>query len=149
HRYANWFPNVRGWRGVVLDLGESYEYPLSSLEKPCAINCRVLIESFRGNARIAGSSDAVVRASGRETVRSFHQPEADQASKQTPLELIQQGNEIIIRTNQDRGIGRLQVSSDLDITVPLASSIEARGRVGDFDIQNVNGSVDIASDNAG
>ena len=35
------------------------------------------------------------------------------------------------------------------ITVPIGSSIEGHGRTGDFDIQTVNGAVDISSDNAG
>ncbi len=142
-QHSNWLPTVRGWRGVVLDLGESYQYPLASVEKPCPKNCRVTIESFQGNARISGASDTVVRASGRESVRSFRQTEADQASKQTPLELVQQGDEIIIRTNQDRATGHLRVISDLEITVPTDSSIEAHGRYGDVNIQNVNGSVNL------
>jgi DUF4097 and DUF4098 domain-containing protein YvlB len=44
---------------------------------------------------------------------------------------------------------RTRVTSDLELTVPMGSSIEAHGRQGDFDIQNVNGAVDISSDNAG
>ena len=147
--YATWFPSGRALRGVVLDMGESYDYTLPSGEKPCAKNCRVMIESFRGNAKITGTSDATVKVSGHETVRSFQQSEADNANKETPLELIQQGDELIIRTNQDRVSDHAQVSSDLEITVPAGSSIEAHGRYGDFDIQNVAGAVDINSDNAG
>ncbi len=140
HRYANWFPV---WRGVVMDFGASYEYPLQSVEKPCAKNCRVVIENFRGNARISGSDETVVRAAGRETIRSFQQPDADRASKQTPLELIQQGNQIIVQTNQDRAPGPARVSCTLEITVPSDSSIQAQGQFGDLQIQNVKGSVDL------
>ena len=147
--YAQWFPSSRALRGVVLDMGESYDYTLNSAEKPCAKNCRVMIESFRGNAKITGASDGTVKVTGHETVRSFQQAEADTANKETPLELIQQGDEIIVRTNHDRVSDRAQVSADLEITVPAGASIEAHGRVGDFDVQNVNGTVDINSDNAG
>lgn len=147
--YASWFPSGRALRGVVMDMGESYDYTLTTAERPCAKNCRVLIESFRGNAKVSGSADATVKVSGHETVRSFQQAEADTANKQTPLEVIQQGDELIIRTNQDRVSDRAQVSSDLEITVPAGASIEAHGRYGDFDFQNIGGSVDINSDNAG
>lgn len=148
--YATWFPTGRAWRGVVMDMGENFDYTLAPSEKPCAKNCRVLIENFRGNAKIAGSKDATsVKALGHETVRSFQQADADNANKETPLELIEQGDQIIVRTNQDRVSDRMRVSADLDITVPAGSSIEAHGRWGDFDIQNVNGAVDINSDNAG
>ena len=147
--YASWFPAGRAWRGVMVNMGEPYDYTLAAVEKPCTKNCRVLIESFRGNARITGADETSVKANGRETIRSFQQSDADNANKQTPLELVQQGDQIIVRTNQDRVSDRTRVSSDLEITVPAGSSIEAHGRTGDFDVQNINGSVDISSDNAG
>ncbi len=147
--YATWFPSGRALRGVVMDMGESYDYTLSPSEKPCAKNCRILIESFRGNAKVTGTSDTTVKITGHETVRSFQQNEADNANKVTPLELIQQGDELIVRTNQDRAGDRAQVSADLEITVPAGASIEAHGRYGDFDFENVAGAVDINSDNAG
>src|SRR5579864_2266931 len=148
--YASWFPAGRAWHDVMAGMGDSYDYTLTAVEKPCAKNCKVLIESFRGNAKITGSKDATtVSASGHETVRSFQQNEADNANKETPLELVQQGDQMIVRTNQDRVRDRTQVSSELEITVPLGASIEGHGRLGDFDIQTVNGTVDISSDNAG
>ena len=148
--YSNWVPVSGAWRGIVRGMGESFDYTLASQEKPCAKDCRVLIESFRGNARITGSADATtIKVNGHETIRAFQQSEADRANKDAPLELIQQGTELIVRTNQDRASDRAQVSSDLEITVPAGVSIEAHGRYGDFDIQAVNGNLDISSDNAG
>jgi hypothetical protein len=150
HNYSSWFPTGHALRRIAINMGESYDYTLAPVEKPCAKNCRIVIESFRGNAKISGSADAAtVKASGQETVRSFQQTDADNANKQTPLELIQQGDQIIVRTNQDKVSDRVQPTADLDISVPLGSSIEAHGRYGDFDIQSVNGNVDINSDNAG
>ena len=70
-------------------------------------------------------------------------------TSETPLELMQQGDQLIVRTNQDRVNDDLRVSSDLEITVPKGASIEAHGRYGDFDIRDITGSVDITSDNAG
>ena len=147
--YTSWFPAGSVWRGVVRGMGEPYDYTLTPAQQPCQNNCRVMIESFRGNARITGTSDAVVRVNGHQTVRSFQQSDADSANRQTPLQLVSQGDELIVRTNQDRVSDRLQVSDDLEISVPAGASIEAHGRGGDFDIQNINGSVDITSDNAG
>jgi len=149
-RHVNsWFPTSNAWRRIVVNMGESYDYTLAPVDKPCAKNCRVLIENFRGNAKITGTSDNTVKASGQETIRSFQQVDADNANKQTPLELIQQGDQIIVRTNQDKVSDRAQPSADLEITVPAGSSIEAHGRYGDFDVENIDGNVDINSDNAG
>jgi DUF4097 and DUF4098 domain-containing protein YvlB len=149
HNAPSWFPTRNAWRRVVLPMGESYDYTLAAVEKPCAKNCRIIIENFRGNAKITGSTDMTVKASGQETMRSFQQAEADSANKQTPLELIQQGDQIIVRTNQDKVNDRVQPNAELEISVPEGSSIEAHGRYGDFDIQNINGNVNINSDNAG
>ncbi|HLG96881.1 MAG TPA: DUF4097 family beta strand repeat-containing protein [Bryobacteraceae bacterium] len=146
--YTTWFP-AGMWRGVVRGMGEPYDYTLNGSEKPCGNNCRIMIESFRGNARIAGTSDSAVKVSGHQTIRSFQQSDADRANRDTPLELIQQGDELLVRTNQDRVNDRMQISDDLEISVPAGASIEAHGRYGDFEIQNVNGNVDITSDNAG
>jgi putative adhesin len=149
HNAPSWFPTRSAWRRVVLPMGESYDYTFAPVEKPCAKNCRVVLEGFRGNAKIIGSADLTVKASGQETMRSFQQADADSANKQTPLELIQQGDQIIVRTNQDKVNDRVQPTAELEISVPDGSSIEAHGRYGDFDIQNVNGNVNITSDNAG
>jgi len=149
HNAPSWFPSGRAWRRVVVNMGESYDYTFTPVEKPCARNCRIIIESFRGNAKITAGTDLTVKASGQETVRSFQQNDADSANKQTPLELIQQGDQIIIRTNQDKVSDRVQPNADLDISVPDGSSIEAHGRYGDFDVQGINGNVNIISDNAG
>ncbi len=148
--YASWIPTGRAWRGMVVDMGENYDYTFAPAEKPCAKGCRVLIENFRGNAKITGSKEATtVKVTGRETIRSFQQADADKANKETQLELVDQGDGMIIRTNQDHVSDRMRVTADLEITVPIGSSVEAHGRLGDFDVQNVTGGVDINSDNAG
>ena len=147
--YASWFPE-RALRRIAVNMGEPYDFTLTAVEKPCAKNCRVIIENFRGNAKITGSADATtVRAGGQETIRSFQQTDADNASKQTPLELVPEDGQMIVRTNQDKASDRVQPSDDLEITVPAGSSIEAHGRYGDFDISNITGNVTINSDNAG
>jgi Putative adhesin len=149
HNAPSWFPTGRMWQRVAMNMGEPYDYTLAPVEKPCAKNCRIVIENFRGNAKITGSTDLAVKASGQETLRSFQRADADSANKQTPLELIQQGDQIMVRTNQDKVNDRVQPNAELEISVPEGSSIEAHGRYGDFDIQGINGNVNINSDNAG
>ena len=55
HNAPSWFPTGRAWRRVVVNMGESYDYTFAPVEKPCAKNCRIVIESFRGNAKITGT----------------------------------------------------------------------------------------------
>lgn len=134
--------------GALIHSGNLNRFPrfrnLRIIEKPCPKNCRVVIESFNGNARITGTNDQVVRASGVEDMRLI-----DPISKATPLDLVAQGDEIIVRANQYRASGWVRDYSSLKITVPMDSSVEAHSRWGDFDVENVNGPVNLTSDRPG
>lgn len=149
HHYRGWFPDERAFRGLVVNMGENYDYPLTQVEKPSGKAPRIIIESFRGNARITGADVETVKVTGRKSIRSFQQADADKANANTPLELVVQGDDVIVRTNQDRVSDAPRVSDDLEITAPRGASIEGHGRWGDFDISDLNGAVDINSDNAG
>ena len=109
----------------------------------------MILESFRGDARITGGDTQSVKVNGRKSIRAFQQPDADRANNDTPVELIQQGEDMIVRTNQDRVSDSGRVKDELEITVPRGASVEAHGRFGDLDITDLTGSVDIDSDNAG
>jgi DUF4097 and DUF4098 domain-containing protein YvlB len=149
HRHSWW--TGAPWRGIVADMGENYEYGLPPATTATSKTPRVVIEAFRGNARITGVDDSAdVKVEGRKSIRSLSQKEADDANKQTPLEVVNnKEGTITVRTNQDKANGRLRLTEDLEISVPKGATIEGHGLYGDFDITGVNGSVDIVSDNAG
>lgn len=105
---------------------------LRMIEKPCPGNCRVVIETFGGNAQITGTDIPMVRAAGVEDV-----------------DLVPQGDQIIIRRNPDHAMGWLEGSSSLKISVPVDSSVEAHGRWGDLDVENVHGPINITNGRAG
>lgn len=149
HNYTGWWPG-RPLRGLVMDMGETYDYDLGPAQQSSGKSPHVVIESFRGNAKISGDPNATtVAVTGHKTIRSLQRRDADEANTQTPLVLVQNGDQIIVRTGQNRVSDRLRVSEDLEITVPKGASIEAHGRYGDFDINDVEGAVDVESDNAG
>ncbi len=147
--YSGWFPTGRSLRGMVISMGETYDYTLQPVTAAKGPAPRIIIENFRGNARITGGDGDQVKASGRKTIRALQQTEADKANADTPIELINQGDDIIVRTNQDRVSDNLRVSDDLEITVPKGASVEAHGRAGDFDVRDLTGSADINSDSSG
>ncbi len=149
-RHSTWFPNGRIRIGGLEMFGEAYDYPLQEQKKTAPKNARIVIESFRGNARISGVDGDEVKVSGRKSIRALQQNEAKTADSATPLELVVNGDQVIVRTNQDRITNNpSRINEDLEITVPKGVSIEAVGRYGDFDITDVTGNVEIASDNAG
>jgi DUF4097 and DUF4098 domain-containing protein YvlB len=147
--YNGWFPDGRSLRGFVVNMGEPFDFTVEPVEKQCGKTPRVILESFRGNARITGADVQSVKVGGRKSIRSFQQADADRGNTETPLELVAQGADIIVRTNQDRVQDSMRISAELEITVPKGASVEGHGRYGDFDITDVGGAVEITSDNAG
>lgn|SRR5487761_2200075 len=146
--FESWWPKSGITMGGIDMFGESYDYPIAA-EKQVSQAPRVIIESFRGNARITGADASAVKVAGHKTIRSMEQTGADQANQASPFEITGDANEVTIRTNQDRVSGSTRISSEMEITVPKGATIEAHGRTGDFDVTDVTGNVEITSDNAG
>jgi hypothetical protein len=148
HGLNTWWPRTGITVGGLDMFGESYEYPISA-EKPSAKAPHIVIENFRGNARVTGIDADSVKVTGHRTIRSFDQGQADRANQEASFELAGDANNVIVRTNQDRVSGNLRLSADMEIMVPKGASVEAHGRYGDFDISDLAGAVEITSDNAG
>lgn len=129
--------------------GHTYDFAVAEQQQAAGKGSRVLLENLRGNVRISGADIMQVKVSGRKTVRALEAVDAERADQQSPLEITSQGEQIVVRTNQDRVTGEQQVSADLEITVPRDASLEARAREGEFEITDIGGSLEITSDRAG
>ena len=139
-----------GFEESVEAFGEGHDYTIPSITKTTGKTPHIVIEGFRGDAKITGGDDTdAVSVSGHKTVQSFDEKEADQADKRTPVEIAMQGNTVTIRCNQDKSNTQTRITSDLEISVPKGASVEATGTRGDFDITSINGDIDLSSDNAG
>jgi DUF4097 and DUF4098 domain-containing protein YvlB len=145
--FAGWFPGTIELGGLDV-FGESYDYAISG-ETTSGKAPHVVIESFRGSARITGTDSTSVKVTGHKTVRSIDRDSAERADRETPLELTGDSATIVIHTNQNRASGLPRVTADMEIAVPKGASIEAHGRSGDFDIQDIDGAVTITSQSAG
>jgi len=142
------WPRIRlGDRGMEI-FGETYDYTLSQ-EKAVGEKARIVFDNLRGNVRVSGGDYKGLRLTGRKTIRAFDKADAGRTHEKTPLEITQEGDRIVVRTNQDKVAENRNISADLEVTVPRGASIEGRGRYGDFDINDIDGVVEITSDNAG
>lgn len=141
-------PNIRIGRRTMEIFGQSFDYPVSR-QKAIGEKSRILFDNVRGNVRVAGGDAAEIRISGRKTIRAYNKTDADTANQQCPLEVIAEGDRVIVRTNQERVSEDRRVTNDLEIVVPRGVSIEGRGRFGDFEISDLTGGVEIVSDNSG
>ncbi len=147
-RPDTWWRHVGFVRGVEA-FGDEHDYSIPTNEKPVGKTPHLVIESFRGDAKIVATDGTDLTVSGHKTIRAFEGQDADRANTQTPVDVIVQGNTIIIRCNQDKAGLHTAVTTDLDILLPKGASIEATGQVGDFDVSSISGDVDISSENAG
>jgi DUF4097 and DUF4098 domain-containing protein YvlB len=148
HRPDAWWHNVGFDRGMEA-FGEEHEYSIDPQEKSVGAAPHLIIENFRGDAKITGSDVAAISLSGHKTVQSFEARAADDTNGRTPVEIVQEGNNVIIRCHQDRADSRSRVVTNLEISLPKGASVEAVGTVGDFDISSISGDVDVSSANAG
>ncbi len=129
--------------------GRTYDYSVTDQQIPAGKAPRILIENLRGNVRVIGTNSQQVRVGGRKTIRALQEADAGRAARQSEVELSAIGDQIVVRTNQDRVTGELRVSTDLEMAVPRGAALEGRGREGDFEISDLDGAVEITSDNAG
>ena len=146
-RIPSWAPFVSMGRSAEL-FGEAFDYPIAEQRRPATATL-IVVENLRGNTRIVGADTQEVKVTGRKTVRAYGQSQAEEANRRTPVEVFTSGGQILIRTNQERATGQQRVTADIEVTVPKGSSVQASGRLGDFDIVNLQGEVDVKSDNAG
>jgi DUF4097 and DUF4098 domain-containing protein YvlB len=149
---SNWWPEHIQLQGLDLFDGERYEYPLSA-EKASSRAPHILIEDFRGDAKINGVDSAsgadIVKVTGHKTIRGVNQHQADRRNETSPLDITGNTDNVVIDLHQVQTPGSARVSATLEINVPKGSSVEIHGRNGDLEINDITGSATITSDNAG
>ena len=142
------------WRRVSFDqsmdwFGRPHDYGVADQSKPAGKTPHIVIENFRGNAKIVGSDANEIQLSGHKTIRAMKDDEANRADQITPVELIADGDNFIVRCNQDRAPHQVRVSTDIELKIPKGASLDVNGRAGDVDVTNLDGNVDVLSENAG
>lgn len=130
-------------RGIDL-FGDSFDYPVQA-SAPAAGMTRIVFDNPRGNIRVTGGDVDQVTITGHKSIRAYQRQDADRTHQNTPVEILPQGDRLLIRTNQDRAPDNQRVSDDLEVTVPRSMSVEAHGNTGDDDISDLQGDADLAS----
>ena len=129
-----------GIRFTPAIFGEQFEYPIT-VQGPAAGAKRVVFDNLRGTIRISGSDIQDVRITGHKLVRAYTRDDADRTNGETPVELMLQGDRILVATRLDRAPADQRVSDDLEIAVPRGMAIEAAGENTDYEITDINGDV--------
>ena len=125
--------------------GDQYDYPVSAHAAAAGMS-RITFENPRGSIKVIGGDSQEISVNGHKTIRAWSRQDGDRANENTPVEIVPQGDRLLIRTNQDRVPDNQRISDDLEVTVPRGVSVEARGRNADYEINDVTGDVELASD---
>jgi len=147
--FAVWGSNRNGFHigrlgtGMTI-LGTDFEYDVNAASPAQGVT-RVVLENIKGNLSLKGEETGDVKLSGRKTVRAFNRTEADRGNDQSQVHMERQGDLLIVRADEPHNGRMLNISTDLDITLPSGLSVEARGRNGDLTVEDLKGSVDVTS----
>jgi hypothetical protein len=132
--------------GGTLDFwGTQFEYPVTA-NASAAGAARIVFENTRGNITVTGADALEVSITGRKLIRADSRADADRTNQNTAVEIVPQGDRLLVRANLERAPDNQRVSDDLTVTVPRGMAVEARGRAGDFDISDLSGDVDLNSE---
>lgn len=140
HQYG-----IRFNTGGLQWFGEQYDYPVSVNASAAGMK-RIVFENPRGNIKVTGGDVQEVTVNGHKYVRAYNRSDADRTNGNTPVEIVPQGDQLLVRSNQDRAPDNQRVSDDLEVVVPRSMAVEAHGgNNGDFEIEDIGGGVDLAS----
>jgi DUF4097 and DUF4098 domain-containing protein YvlB len=150
HRVGERFQNGNFPSRVLRVFGEGYDFPVDQSVPGVGLAPRLVIEGLSGNIRAnAGAADSI-QVRGRSIVRAFSDTDARRFHEASPIELVREGDQVILRIRRGTGVPeQAGISADLDVTLPAGASIEARGRTGDLDVTGITGNVTLNADNAG
>jgi DUF4097 and DUF4098 domain-containing protein YvlB len=142
-----WVARERGpriWAGGIDLWGQQYDYPVSATASGAGMK-RIVFENQRGSIKITGSDTKDVSITGHKTVRAYNREDADRTNTDTPVEIIPQGDRLMVRTNLDRASGNQRITDDLEISLPRGMAVESRAGNGDHEVTDVDGDVEINS----
>jgi hypothetical protein len=125
-------------------LGKPYDFPLEAAQ-PAGTCRRLVVENPRGGVRVVGAPGSEVKVEGRMTVRALDRAAAEQLRSRMPLQVLAQGDDVVVRVSPPPAEPMAWASSDLAITVPAGFAVAVQGRDGDIDVANLAGDVTIES----
>jgi hypothetical protein len=145
---AVWQARVHGARFISngVDIwAQQFDYPVSARASAAGVK-RIVFENPRGNIKLTGGDTQEIEITGRKLIRSWVRREADRANESTPVDIVTEGDRVVVRTNQDRVSENQRVSDDLEVVVPRGVAVESRTGTGDYEIADIAGDVDLSLD---
>jgi hypothetical protein len=129
-----------GIRFTPAIFGEQFEFPVQ-VGAPAGGATRIVFENPRGTIHLNGGDTQEIRINGRKLIRAYTREDAERTEGQTPVDVIPQGDRVLVTQHQERAPADERVTSELDVTVPREMAVEAYGSSVDYEITDINGDV--------
>jgi DUF4097 and DUF4098 domain-containing protein YvlB len=124
--------------------GQQYDYPISVTSSAAGMK-RIVFENPRGNIKVTGSDTTDVTVTGHKLIRAYSRRDADQTNDSASVEIVPQGDRLMVRTNQDRVPNSQRMSADIEVAIPRFMVVESRGGQGDYEIADLDGDLEISA----
>ena len=144
-----WWRHTDWGRGFDSAFGQEHEYAVKAIQRSVGATPHIVIENLRGELKVTGTPDAAFSLTGHKTVRALDDAAADRTDEQTPVEVVVDGQNVVIHCNQDRAGNRTLVTTNLELSVPKGASLEVGGTAGDLEVSALNGDLALRSGDAG
>ncbi|MDZ7638188.1 MAG: DUF4097 family beta strand repeat-containing protein [Bryobacterales bacterium] len=126
--------------------GEPHDFSIEEQRVPVNAATRILVENLRGEVIFSGEDIEDVRVTGRESVRALSDEDANKTWSGRKLTIEQQGDLVIVRTNQEGVASDRRLASYLQIRLPKKMQIETRGRDTTYEVNHMDGNMLLAGD---
>jgi DUF4097 and DUF4098 domain-containing protein YvlB len=101
----------------------------------------LVIDGFHGDAKIVGISGTTLTLNGRKVIRAMDKKNADRANGTSSVEVLVQGDNVIVRCHEDSGQDAIPVTTQLQLSVPSDASVRLDGSGGDVTLSSITGDV--------
>ena len=135
---------VRFMAGGLDFWGQQYDFPISATASAGGMK-RIVFENSRGNIKVTGGDSKEVTVTGHKLIRAYNREDAERTNGGTAVEIVPQGDRLVVRTNENGLPNNQRMSCDIEVTVPRGLAVESRASSGDHQVEDVDGDVEIAS----
>jgi len=115
----------------------SFDYDLEGIS-PVAVpsDVRVTIRNVRGDINVRSFDGTQIRVSGKKTVKSWNEKEAEHIASRISVEVVRNGDGYEIHPVNTSG-GDSRVDVNMDVLVPPKAAVTIRGEKGDISVSDL------------
>lgn len=133
------------WHGFpAWQMGEEYDFDVQQTLPVSIGDTRLVIEGLRGNVTISGDDSNAVKVTGHRTIQCFSRTTASVTNNRMHLELVRNGNDMVLRSSGPTDHDDLTVAYDIDVKIPRRMSLSNQGAVENVTAEALDGGVNIS-----